>query len=133
MDALYQSQLLAYARTARSQTPLGHVTHSAFVRNPTCGDEVMLSLCVNDNVISDIHVDVKGCALCEAGGGLMIEAAKGAKLSEIAPLHQELKDYLAQHHDASDGRFTAFEAVQNIKNRHKCVLLAFEAYHKATQ
>ena len=133
MDALYQSQLLDYAGVARSQTPLSHVTHSASVRNPTCGDEVVLSLCINGNVISDVHVDVKGCALCEAGGGLMIEAARGAKLSEIAPLHKELKDYLAQHLDASDDRFTAFQAVQTIKNRHKCVLLAFEDYHKDTQ
>lgn len=134
MDALYQSQLLAYARAVRLQTPLRKVTHSASIKNPTCGDEIMISLSLHEDIIKGLHINVEGCALCEAGAGLLSEISHSASTSDILAMRDDLTSYLKQQVTKTvDQRFDAFQPVQKIKNRHKCVMLAFDAFEKATQ
>ena len=134
MDALYQGQLLALARAVRGQTPLEQVTHSASIKNPTCGDEITISMSLHEGLIRALHLHVEGCALCEAGAGLLSEISNGASPAEVIFKGEHLFSYLKQPTSAaSDDRFMAFQPVKHIKNRHKCVMLAFEAFQKATQ
>ena len=71
MDTLYQDKILALAKIARASTPLPHVDLTATLNNPVCGDRVTLSVALSGVVITDVFVAVKGCALCEAGAGLL--------------------------------------------------------------
>ena len=134
MDALYQGQLLALARAGRGQAPLEQVTHSASIKNPTWGDEITISMALHEGLIRALHLHVEGCALCEAGAGLLSEISNGALTADVILKGEHLSSYLKQPSSpASDELFLAFQPVQQIKNRHKCVLLAFEAFQKATQ
>ena len=134
MDALYQGQLLALARAVRGQTPLEQVTHSASIKNPTCGDKITISMSLHEGHIRSFHVHVEGCALCEAGAGLLSQISDGASTADVILKGEHLSSYLKQPSTtALDDRFLAFQPVQRIKNRHKCVMLAFEAFQKATQ
>ena len=134
MDALYQGQLLALARAVRGQTPLEQVTHSASIKNPTCGDEITISMSLHEGLIRALHLHVEGCALCAAGAGLLSEISNGASPADVILKGEHLSSYLKQPISAaSDDLFLAFQPVKQIKNRHKCVLLAFDAFRKATQ
>jgi nitrogen fixation NifU-like protein len=132
MDELYQSQILALARVARASEEIAHPTHKAHVRNPTCGDEIYLNLCLNATHIEAFHVEVSGCALCEAGAGLLAQQAQAASLSDIMMLGGRLEAFLADKEaDSGDNKtdeaLLPFTAVRAVKNRHKCVTLAFKA------
>lgn len=131
MDELYQSQILALARVARASEEIAHPTHHAVVKNTTCGDEISLYLCLDADHISAIQVSVSGCALCEAGAGLLTQQARAASLADITTLATALEAFLAnQAKTPITDALLPFTPVRAVKNRHKCVTLAFKAFEK---
>ena len=132
MEQIYQDRILAYARAARDATPLEHATHSASVSNPTCGDRVDISLIVEDDCIRAVSAAVRGCALCEAGAGLLMDGVRDMPLRDLAPMRDALTAWLGGDDKAAvSDDMTSFAPVRAIRNRHKCVTLAYEAGVKA--
>ena len=126
MNELYQTQILALARSARQSFSVSAPTHTAKLKNPVCGDEVTLALQIKDDVIKEIGIDVQGCALCEAGAGLFAKLALSEHTERLSSLHQELSQFLTGDDEAAS-LFEAFTPIKDVKNRHKCVMLAFTA------
>ena len=132
MKPIYQDQLLALARHARKQTniPLIAPTYTAEVNNPVCGDRVRASVIVENNIIVEAHAEAKGCALCEAGTGLWLNSVLNHTMSSLPGYHSALANWLVGQEDQfndivfPDG-LDSFAPVRAIKNRHKCVTLAF--------
>ena len=132
MDRLYQKQILDYAQKSRASKPLHQPTHTATLDNPICGDRVEISLEVSSQKVKKIGVEVRGCALCEAGAGLAIECFTGLNDQTIRQLTDGFSVWLTSHgSDAPTPQMEHFIPVQPIRNRHKCVLLACHATLKA--
>ena len=132
MDALYQKQILDYAQKSRASPPLEQPTHVATVNNTICGDSVEISLVVNSQHVKEIGVAVRGCALCEAGAGLIVECFTGQTEKTVCELAGDFSNWLADNGDkAPIPQMQHFTPVQSIRNRHKCVLLASIATLKA--
>ncbi len=129
MDAIYQKKILAWAKANRSVTPLSGGFVSATISNPTCGDRVEVRLNLDaDNVITDASAEVRGCALCEAGAGLFTSLAPGMTGTSLPVLQTGFSAWLGTDDNAQiKPPMKDFKPVRAIKNRHKCVLLAFEA------
>ena len=129
MDELYQSQILHLARVVRASTEIAHPTHHAHVKNTVCGDEINLHLHLKDDKVTAIHIAVDGCAVCEAGAGLLYDNATGVALSDMAKLAESLDAFLSSQddHTPSHQVLAPFTPVREVKNRHKCVTLAFSA------
>ena len=71
---------------------------------------------------------MRGCALCEAGAGLLLELAPGLPASALTSLGDDLGKWIAGDDTvAIPDAMTAFAPVRAIRNRHKCVTLAFDA------
>ena len=132
MDALYQKQILDYAKKSRASFPLEQPTHTATLDNTICGDRVEISLEVKSQHIKKIGVVVRGCALCEAGAGLAIECFTGQTDQAIRQLTDKFSGWLtSQSTEAPTPQMQHFTPVKSIRNRHKCVLLACHATLKA--
>lgn len=128
MDQLYQDRILAFTKAVRQAPELADATHSATISNPTCGDRVEIRLRVTSGKITAASTHVRGCALCEAGAGLLLEMAPGLSTTALASLGDELATWLAGAGESEiPEAMTAFAPVRAIRNRHKCVTLAFEA------
>ena len=133
MDVLYQEKILNLAKASRAQTPLSGDFVAATTSNPTCGDRVEVRLHLDANhVITDASASVRGCALCEAGAGLFTSLAPGMKATALAALQTGFTAWLASDNGPDnsaqiDPAMRDFTPVRAIRNRHKCVLLAFEA------
>ena len=132
MESLYQKQLLGLAHQARDIPKLSNPTHRATASNPVCGDRVTAFLAIEDSTILSCQVEVKGCALCEAGAGLWAQNVPGRDLQELPILHDQLENWLKTDTDAAHQQpeialkgYAALTPVRAIKNRHKCVMLAF--------
>ena len=134
MHAVYQEQLLTLARHVRALPPIAapdlHITH----HNPVCGDKITLSARLSahlsDGVLAQIHIAAEGCALCEAGAGLWLKLAEGKAADDLLHLADEIDAFLKQGDSDEAGHFAALTPILTIKNRHKCVALAFEAGRK---
>jgi nitrogen fixation NifU-like protein len=132
MDALYQKQILDYAQKSRASPPLDQPTHTATVNNTICGDSVEISLVVNSQRVEEIGVTVRGCALCEAGAGLVVECFTGQTEKTVCQLAGDFSNWLSDNGvNAPIPQMNYFTPVQSIRNRHKCVLLASIATLKA--
>ena len=132
MEQIYQDRILVFARAARDATPLENATHRASVSNPTCGDCVDISLIVEGDRIRAVSAAVRGCALCEAGAGLLMGSLDDMPLKTLDDMRADLTAWLGGEDKADiNGDVAVFEPVRAIRNRHKCVTLAFEAGVKA--
>ena len=65
MQSIYQDQLLALARRVRdnSSLVLSAPTHVAEVNNPVCGDRVLSTIKLENNMIIAAHAEAKGLSL----------------------------------------------------------------------
>ena len=132
MDALYQQQILDYAKKSRISKPLDQPTHLATVDNTICGDRVEISLEVRSQQVKKIGMTVRGCALCEAGAGLAIECFTGQTEQAIRRLTDDFTIWLTdQGNEEPIPQMQHFTPVKTIRNRHKCVLLACHGTLKA--
>ena len=137
MQTIYQDKLLALARRVRDNSSIGlcEPTHAAEVNNPICGDRVLSAIKVEKNIIIATHAEVKGCALCEAGAGLWLDSVLGQSISSLPSYHAALTSWLAEQDETNillnfaEG-LDSFSPVRPIKNRHKCVTLAFSTAEK---
>ncbi|MGB1546160.1 MAG: iron-sulfur cluster assembly scaffold protein [Candidatus Puniceispirillaceae bacterium] len=138
MQSIYQDQLLALARRVRdnSSLVLSAPTHVAEVNNPVCGDRVLSTIKLENNMIIAAHAEAKGCALCEAGAGLWLDIVVGQNISSLLSYHAALTSWLAGKDDKEisvklpTNGLDSFSPVRPIKNRHKCVTLAFSTADK---
>ena len=100
--------------------------------NPTCGDRVDIRLKIENGTVIAASAAIRGCALCEAGAGLLTQIAPQRRQQDLEQMRDALAAWLAGADDADIlEEMGAFAPVRDIKNRHKCVTLAFEASVKA--
>ena len=130
MDALYQKQILALAKQSRESVYDSQAPYTASCDNPVCGDRVDLSFAIADGKLQNLGVKVRGCALCEAGAGLALAVLDGMPATQLAQVTADFAAWLGKDHkNPPIEHMVKFMPVRDIRNRHKCVLLAF---HTAT-
>jgi nitrogen fixation NifU-like protein len=130
VDALYQKQILALAKQSRESFYDSQAPYTASCDNPVCGDRVDLSFAIADGKLQNLGVKVRGCALCEAGAGLALAALDGMPATQLAQVTADFAAWLGKDHkNPPIEDMVKFMPVRDIRNRHKCVLLAF---HTAT-
>jgi nitrogen fixation NifU-like protein len=128
MEQLYQDRILALAKAIRGVAQIESPTHQASVSNPTCGDRVDVSLLVSNGVVDAASTHVRGCALCEAGAGLLVSLAPGLAAADIETQRDMLRGWLeGEDRDDLPVGMQDFQPVRAIRNRHKCVSLAYDA------
>jgi nitrogen fixation NifU-like protein len=132
---LYQAVILEHNRKPRNFGKLDPCTHRADGHNPLCGDQLTLTLSVEDGRIADIKFDGTGCAIDVASASLMTGAVKGKSVAEAETMAAEFRalvrgdlDPTSPHHL---GRLTLFEGVRNLPVRVKCAVLPWATLSSA--
>ncbi|MDH3283134.1 MAG: SUF system NifU family Fe-S cluster assembly protein, partial [Acidobacteriota bacterium] len=80
---LYQEMILDHGKRPRNFRVVDGPSHEADGYNPLCGDELQLTLRVEDGVIQDIAFQGSGCAISTASASLMTSALKGRRVEEV--------------------------------------------------
>ena len=132
MDALYQKQILELAKQSRTRELDINAPLQASCDNTTCGDRVDISFALKDGAINNIGIKVRGCALCEAGAGLVLTQFEGVKQDTARQMTAQFTRWIGKEQDqVPNDDMAKFLPVRDIRNRHKCVLMAFQAAMKA--
>ena len=128
MDALYQKQILQFAQQSRISNFDPSAPLQASYNNQTCGDRVDISFSCTGGVIHDIGVTVRGCALSEAGAGLLLKRFEGCSVADARKMTIDFSNWITKlSKNAPNEDMQIFTPVREIRNRQKCVLLAFDA------
>ena len=135
LEDLYQSKILEFARLARNIELLKDPNVSFTSRNPVCGDEVTIDLVINkDNIISHYGHKVRGCALCEASAGLVVNYFINKNLP-IKNFMEYFDNWLLNKNlefpKQLPEELKIFLPIQDVKSRHVCIKMPFEAFFES--
>lgn len=76
-------EILDHAESTRHRGELAPATHSSSARNPLCGDQISLSLRIDDERIAEIRFNARGCVISRAAASMLCEAVEGKPLEEV--------------------------------------------------
>ena len=131
---IYHKKILKLASTNRESLEIKDFNFSNEVKNPLCGDLVEVRINILNNSIKNLSAKVKGCALCEASAGLVVNYFSNKNLP-INDFMEHFNKWLSKNHDNYPDELPEelkiFSPIQDIKNRHTCVKMPFEAFFKS--
>lgn len=136
---LYQEVILDHNKRPRNFGALEGASHQADGHNPLCGDQLSISLVVEDGEVQDVRFEGSGCAISTASASLMTEAVKGKSLEEAERLFSGFHDLLtgdpSQAAQASSelGKLAVFEGVREFPVRVKCATLSWHTLKSALE
>lgn len=97
MDNLYRDFILEHYRNPHNKGYLDpHDLHFAD-SNPTCGDEMSMTLRLDPtgSTIADVAFDGRGCAISQASASIMTDTLRGQTLDEVRAMNpKDLLDEL---------------------------------------
>ncbi len=82
-------QLIDHLTNPRNPGELEGADAAVSVTNPVCGDELKLSLKVEDGRIGDVRFKAYGCAAALAASSLLTEMVKGKTLEEARAITRQ--------------------------------------------
>ena len=131
---IYHKKILELASNNRKSLEINDFNFSKEVKNPLCGDLVEVRINIINNSIKNLSAKVKGCALCEASAGLVVNYFSNKNLP-INDFMEHFNKWLNNNHDNYPDELPEdlkiFSPIQDIKNRHTCVKMPFEAFFKS--
>ena len=131
---IYHEKILELASINRKSLEINNFNFSKEVKNPLCGDLVEVRINIINNSIKNVSAKVKGCALCEASAGLVVNYFSNKNLP-INDFMEYFNKWLSKsyHEYPSElpEELKIFLPIQDIKNRHTCIKMPFEAFFKS--
>jgi nitrogen fixation NifU-like protein len=133
LGSLYQALILDHYRRPRNRGELADANGMAHVHNPTCGDEIILELRVDDGRIEDVRFRGEGCSISQASASMMTQLLRGRTATEVSGLADEFRMMLRGGGTPPRelGDLRALAGVSKFPARVKCALLGWEALANA--
>jgi nitrogen fixation NifU-like protein len=143
LEELYREIILDHYRSPRNRGELeSPPAHRVEGFNPLCGDEVVISLVVEDGKLADLKIGGSGCSISQSSASLMSSAVKGKPLDEVHQLIHTFKGMMSIHGAALGdvdgeepeeidlgklGELAALQGVVKFPVRIKCATLSWNA------
>jgi nitrogen fixation NifU-like protein len=104
LEDLYREIILDHYRSPRNR---GELESPPAVRvegfNPLCGDEIVVTLDVDDGILQDIKIGGTGCSISQSSASLMSAAVKGRPLAEVYEVISTFKRMMSIHEASLPG------------------------------
>ena len=131
---IYHKKILELASLNRKSLEINDFNFSKEVKNPLCGDLVEVRVNILNNSVKNLSAKVKGCALCEASAGVVVNyfLNKNLPINEFMEYFDKwlTKNYHEYPSELPE-ELKIFLPIQDIKNRHTCIKMPFEAFFKS--
>ena len=131
---IYHKKILELASANRKSLEINDFNFSKEVKNPLCGDLVEVRVNILNNSVKNLSAKVKGCALCEASAGVVVNYFLNKNLPTNDFMEYFDKWLTKNYHEYPSElpeELKIFLPIQDIKNRHTCVKMPFEAFFKS--
>ena len=131
---IYHKKILELASANRKSFEIKDFNFSKEVKNPLCGDLVEVRVKILNSSIKNLSAKVKGCALCEASAEVVVNyfLNKNMPTNDFMEYFDRWlnKDYDKYPNELPE-ELKIFLPIQDIKNRHTCIKMPFEAFFKS--
>lgn len=142
---LYQEVILDHSKAPHNFGELNPCTHHANGDNPVCGDQISVTLNIENNCVKDIKFNGSGCAISIASTSMMTDIIKDLPTSTLQILfdhfhhicttdcdpmdHPEL-DHIDENHFT---KMAILSGVRQFPMRVKCATLAWHTLMAAIE
>ena len=125
---LYQQVILEHNRKPRNFGRLDPCTHHAHGLNPLCGDDIEVTLLVEEGRVGDVKFRGHGCAISQASASMMTAGVKGRPIEDAHAMAAQFRDMIRGAPDPPPegdmlGRLRIFKGVKDLPSRVKCAVL----------
>ena len=126
-------KILEIASNTKNNKIVKDFTHLAKNKNPTCGDEMEISLKIANDKIIDFGYKSKSCIYCQASASLLSINIKNKKVKIIKQLIQDLEEFFSSSSNNFKKKWPLYKVLFKEKNlaRKDCLLLPFQTLKKA--
>jgi nitrogen fixation protein NifU and related proteins len=139
LDDLYQEILFDHYKSPRNKGTLAQPDIRLELKNPFCGDQIILYLKFNDDRVCDVAFEGEGCVISQASASLMTEKIRGLTIGQVQELVVRFADMVKNDPDkdaihlAEEDELNAFRGVCEFPTRVKCALLAWRTLEQALE
>lgn len=136
LDSLYQEVILDHYKNPLNKellpNPIAQVTHL----NTSCGDEIVLNLHLNGEIVEHITWDGIGCSISQASTSVMSDLLTGKPIDEALVILNSFVEVIQSKGKLSGddeviGDGVAFAGVSKFPARVKCALIGWMAFKDA--
>jgi nitrogen fixation NifU-like protein len=135
LQDLYQEVVLDHGKRPRNFREVVGANHRAQGHNPLCGDQLTVTVKVEEGVIRDIGFQGQGCAISRASASLMTGAVKDRTREEAERLFEQVHKLVtegpADVNTEVLGKLTVLSGVSEFPARVKCASLAWHTLRAA--
>ena len=126
-------RLLEIASHTENNKVIENFTHKSKHKNPLCGDEMEISLIVENDVIKDMGYQCKSCIYCQASVSLLSRKIKEKKVDEIKSFVSNGEKLFDNVKISLEKHWKEFKELLDKKNiaRKDCLLLPLRTVLKA--
>ncbi len=89
MDDMYRDYILDHYKNPRNSGDLPGATNTYHDTNPLCGDEITMSLLIDDDKVKDVRFQGRGCAISQASASILTEEIKGMTLDQVRTIDRQ--------------------------------------------
>ncbi|MEA3216268.1 MAG: nitrogen fixation protein NifU [Acidimicrobiia bacterium] len=140
LEDLYREIILDHYKNPRLKGELPPPAHRTQGFNPLCGDEVVVTVDVENGKIEDLRFTGQGCSISQSSASMMAAAVKGRSVDEVNALTRAFKRLLSIRDQDDDddgqpqlelGELEALKGVMKFPSRIKCATLAWNTLAQA--
>ena len=126
-------RLLEIASHTENNKIIENFTHKSKHKNPLCGDEMEISLIIENDVIKDMGYQCKSCIYCQASVSLLSRKIKEKKVKEIISFISVGEQLFNDAKVSLEKHWKDFKEILDKKNlsRKECLLLPLRTIAKA--
>ena len=134
LDDLFRELIIDHYRRPRNYRSLLQPTLRLEGINPVCGDEVILTVAIEDGVIEALGFGGRGCSISQASASMMSDEVEGRPISEALAVADRFRAMMVEG-GAPDGLgdLEALQGVANYPVRVKCALLAWNVLRQGLE
>lgn len=131
MEEIYSQIILDHSRNQANRHDLEDADITEPGHNPSCGDEIVLQLKMDGDIIKEASFTGDGCAISQAATSVMCDIIVG-KTKEEAKKLADIYIRMIKREDVTDEELelledaVAFKNIQNMPQRVKCALLSWK-------
>lgn len=139
LNNLYRQIILEHSQHPHHHGNLKKVSHKLELRNPTCGDVLIVEVELNDGKIKNIAFSGSGCTISQASASLMTDEVIGKTRSEVEKqvlLFSDMVMGKVTDEDELDdvlGDASILAGVAQFPARIKCATLAWKAVYQVLE
>ena len=126
-------RILEIASHTENNKIIENFTHKSKNKNPLCGDEMEISLIVEEDVVKDLGYQCKSCVYCQASVSLLSRKIKDKKIEEIKEFIGNGEKLFEDAIVTIEKHWKDFKEILDKKNlsRKECLLLPLRTVLKA--